>query len=94
MEDIREWKWGIISLYVKEADSIVGTGCGDLSLWEGCELALISLQYFGVDISPSIIACNQRKYPNRDFGTADAKTPIPGLTGRIVLCLDVLFHIM
>ena len=91
--DLREWKWRIINLYVKDADDIVDIGCGDLSFWD-CELALKPVHYCGVDISPTIIARNQRTYPDRSFSIADARTPILALKGRIVLCLDVLFHIL
>jgi hypothetical protein len=88
----REWKWRIINSHVKEVDDVIDIGCGDLSFWED-RVSKLS-HYFGLDISPTIIERNQNRYPDRTFRVADAKMPILGLKGRIVLCLDLLFHIM
>jgi hypothetical protein len=65
-------------------------GCGDLSFWErrDCE------SYSGIDISPTIVARNRKAPPNWRFAAANTAEYVPGLSGKIVLCLDLLFHIM
>ncbi len=70
-------------------EDVVDIGCGDLSFWEGrtCE------RYFGVDISPHIIKRNAEKRPGWAFVAWPAEGRLP-LTGKVVLCLDVLFHIL
>jgi len=85
----REWKWSIIRKHVTLVDDVVDVGCGDLSFWEGrtCE------RYFGVDISPYIIKRNAEKRPDWAFIAWPAERRLP-LRGRVVLCLDVLFHIL
>jgi hypothetical protein len=90
----REWKWRTITLYAQEIDDVIDIGCGDLTFWEDCKLAPKPSHYLGLDVSSTIIDHDQRKYPDRSFCVADAKTLIPGLNARIVLCLDLLFHIM
>jgi hypothetical protein len=90
----REWKWRTIMLYAQEIDDVIDIGCGDLSFWEDCKLAPKPSRYLGLDVSSTIIDRDRREYPDRSFRVADARTPILGLKARIVLCLDLLFHIM
>ena len=68
---------------------MVDVRCGDLLFWEGrtCE------RYIGLDISPSIIRRNAEKRPGWAFVASPAERRLP-LRGRVVLCLDVLFHIL
>ncbi|HEY6283189.1 MAG TPA: methyltransferase domain-containing protein [Nitrososphaerales archaeon] len=85
----RDWKWSVIKKHVSQVEDVVDVGCGDLSFWEGrtCE------RYIGVDISPHIIARNAERRPEWAFVSSPAEKLLP-LKGRVVLCLDVLFHIL
>jgi hypothetical protein len=85
---IRDWKWSMIRKYASVND-VIDVGCGDLSFWEGksCE------KYSGIDISPYIIESNREKRPSWRFICASGSDPLK-LEGDVVLCLDVLFHIM
>ena len=85
----RAWKWGVIEEYVPELVSVVDVGCGDLSFWEGrdCET------YLGIDIACNIIAENRVKRPGWRFICANARDRQKVKVG-VVLCLDLLFHIM
>jgi hypothetical protein len=91
----REWKWSIIDSHVKDLDDVVDIGCGDLSFWEDRSLNLPrDFHYFGLDISRSVIERNRTRHSGWTFQVGNASEPIPNLQGRIVLCLDVLFHIL
>ena len=91
----REWKWSVINSYVKDFDDVIDVGCGDLSFWAPREISLLSrFRYFGLDISPTVIQRNRTSHPRWSFHVGDAAIPILGLNARIVLCLDLLFHIM
>jgi hypothetical protein len=85
----RDWKWSIIAKHVSLVDDVVDVGCGDISFWEGrtCE------RYVGIDISPTIVRRNAEKRPDWAFVAWRAERRLP-LKGRVVLCLDVLFHIL
>ncbi|MDA4127050.1 MAG: hypothetical protein OK452_07585 [Thaumarchaeota archaeon] len=85
----RDWKWSVIQKHVSQVEDVVDVGCGDLSFWEGrtCE------RYIGIDISPHIIRRNSEKRPDWAFVARPAEKRLP-LRGRVVLCLDVLFHIL
>ena len=85
----RNWKWRMIEEYVSTPDSVVDVGCGDLSFWDGrgCE------DYLGIDIACNVITENRLKRPKWRFICANAKDRQKAI-GRIVLCLDLLFHIM
>ena len=89
----REWKWSVINSYVGNFDNVVDIGCGDLSFWEGRELSE-NFSYFGIDISPTIVMRNQKRYPTWRFYVGDASVQVPDIKGRVVFCLDMLFHIM
>jgi hypothetical protein len=86
----REWKWNHILAHAGMMDEVIDIGCGDLRFWEGrnCE------NYIGIDVSPTIIQKNIRERPHWKFILQDAQTPIKGIGARIVLCLDLLFHIL
>jgi hypothetical protein len=91
----REWKWSVIDSYVQDLDDVVDIGCGDLSFWENRREHLPDdFRYFGLDVSGAVVDRNRRRYPDWRFHVGDASDPIPGIEGRIVLCLDVLFHIL
>jgi hypothetical protein len=85
----REWKWSVIGKHVSPVDDVVDVGCGDLSFWEGrtCE------RYIGLDISPHITKRNSAMRPDWAFVAWPAERRLP-LKGKLVLCLDVLFHII
>jgi len=86
----REWKWRHIHAYAGVMDDVIDVGCGDLRFWEGRDCA----KYVGIDISPTILEKNIHERPQWSFILMDAQTPIKGIGARIVLCLDLLHHIM
>lgn len=86
---IRQWKWDQIRSIVGDVDDVVDVGCGDLSFWDD-RLPPI---YTGIDISETIVAKNRERHPEATFIVADAAVP-QTVSGRIVLCMDMLFHIM
>jgi hypothetical protein len=91
----REWKWSIIDSYVHNLDDVIDIGCGNLAFWESRKESLPkNFRYFGLDVSRSVIELNRTRYSGWTFSIGDASEPVLGLKGRIVLCLDVLFHIM
>jgi hypothetical protein len=85
----RDWKWSVIQKHVPIVEDVVDIGCGDVSFWEGrtCE------RYIGVDISAHIVRKNAEKRPGWAFVAWPAEKRLP-LRGRVVLCMDVLFHIL
>ena len=87
--EIRDWKWKIIQEHVGEIDNVLDVGCGDLSFWEGRDCA----EYLGIDISQTIIEQNRKSRPHWKFKVHQAGVPLH-VQARIVLCLDVLFHII
>jgi ubiquinone/menaquinone biosynthesis C-methylase UbiE len=86
----RKWKWNTIDSYVETLDDVLDVGCGDISFWENrdCE------KYIGIDISETIIQKNRLERPDWTFICKNAKNRIENLSKDVVLCLDVLFHIM
>jgi ubiquinone/menaquinone biosynthesis C-methylase UbiE len=89
--EYRKWKWEIIDRYAKRIDDVIDVGCGDLSFWEGRDLPN---HYVGIDISNTVIERNRKSRPNLTFLRSPAEDYLNIGTARIVLCLDVLFHIM
>jgi len=87
--EFREWKWGIIARHVGKIDDVLDVGCGDLSFWESRDCP----KYLGIDISPTVIEHNRRRRPNWQFKVQAAELRLDA-HARIVLCMDVLFHIM
>jgi SAM-dependent methyltransferase len=94
----RKWKWRIIEGFVRIEDkSVLDVGCGDLQFVKGKKFK----SYMGIDISPFIIGKHQRmksKHPERfedwAFFVCDATTSPPMTQADVVLCMDLLFHIM
>lgn len=86
----RAWKWSIIEQYVDVANkSVLDVGCGDLSFWESrsCQ------SYLGVDFSETVVSRSRLLRPEWGFLCANASEPLD-LQGQVVLCMDLLFHIM
>jgi 2-polyprenyl-3-methyl-5-hydroxy-6-metoxy-1,4-benzoquinol methylase len=83
-------KWKTIRKYISEVENVTDVGCGDLSFWEGqrCE------NYAGIDISPFILERNRRIWSNGRFIHSPAEEYVRGLEGDVVLCMDLLFHII
>ena len=72
------------------AYSVTDVGCGDLGFWRGHTLPG---EYNGVDWVPELVKRNASRWPNKRWYLQDASSlPIP--TAQIVLCIDVIFHIM
>jgi hypothetical protein len=87
---LQKWKWSVIEKYVQEIVSVIDVGCGDLSFWKGRP---IPLSYYGIDISKTIVERNSETYgPRFICSSADKYVALP--KAELVLCLDVLFHII
>lgn len=87
----RAWKQRIITEYAGHLDAVVDVGCGDLTFWAA---GVRPRAYTGIDISPSIIEENRRAHPDWTFHCSSAEVPVPGVSGRVVICQDMLFHVM
>lgn len=90
--DYRKWKWNLIEKYVNIKDKcILDVGCGDLQFLKRKKFK----DYFGIDISPTIIARNKKRHRKLSFAVLDATWHDLVIFQRdVVLCMDVLFHIM
>lgn len=87
----RAWKQRIITEYAGPPDAVVDVGCGDLTFWAA---GVQPATYTGIDISPAIIEENRRAHPDWTFHCSPAEVPVPGVSGRVVICQDMLFHVM
>jgi len=88
--DSREAKWRFISEYVDVRDkTVLDVGCGDLSFWEGKDCR----SYTGIDFSESVVEKDRTIRPSWRFIAGDASAD-HHVSGQVVLCLDMLFHIM
>jgi len=83
------WRYSIIQKYAGVVDHVVDVGCGDLLFWNGRDCCT----YTGIDISQSIIEKNRSVRPSWVFHAASADARLP-VSGNIVLCFDMLFHIL
>ena len=86
----RDWKWGILERYLGEVNHVIDYGCGDLSFWEGRTCS----DYLGIDVSEEILRRNRLIKSGWKFVSTDDLSAYPNLRKPIVLCLDVLFHII
>ena len=88
----RKWKWKVIDKFVNIKDkSVLDVGCGDLSFLKKQKFAL----YLGLDYSPTIIKKNREKRPDLWFECVDViENNIELGRFQVVLCMDLLFHIM
>jgi len=72
--------------------TVVDAGCGD---WEfASAMDWTGIDYTGIDVVPSVIAEDQKKYgaPNIKFQTADiVRTELPA--ADLLICKDVLQHL-
>lgn len=89
----RKWKWKVINSVVKDIrnKTVLDVGCGDLQFLKKRKLN----SYLGLDISPTIITRNRKKRPDLNFGIFDVTENNKQLGPfQVVLCMDLLFHIM
>lgn len=86
----KEYKWNVLDRHVGNIDDIIDVGCGDLAFMDGKSV----LNYIGIDISKTIIDINKKKYPNWKFINASSDEYIEGIDSSLVLCHDILFHIL
>jgi 2-polyprenyl-3-methyl-5-hydroxy-6-metoxy-1,4-benzoquinol methylase len=86
----REYKWSIISNLSNDLDDIIDIGCGDLSFWEGRDCK----NYTGTDVSNVVIERNRKVRPNWKFIASSFDKYIEGISSKVVLCLDTLFHVL
>jgi len=84
------WRWRILEKYIKNIDNVIDIGCGDLSFWTGRDCN----SYVGIDFSPFIVAQNKKRRPHWRFIQCPAQNFIANMNGKIILCLDILFHIL
>ncbi len=77
---------------LRDITTITEVGCGDFNF--GMHLCTIfpKATYYGLDISPTIIERNRKLYPKAKFATIDPEIDFP--PADLLLCVDVLFHIM
>jgi len=87
----REWKWGVIELYIPDISSVdvIDVGCGDLTFWEERSCA----KYIGIDWSEFIITKNRESRVEWDFIALPAEQYIPDIMATVVFCFDLLIHI-
>jgi hypothetical protein len=94
----RNWKWGMINQVIGFFNSVVDVGCGDLSFWQHPIPNRIIKQkvfkYTGIDISDNIIKRNRAFAPKFEFICNPANVLCNIDKAQVVLCLDLLFHIM
>lgn len=88
----RKWKWNVIGQYVNIEDkSVLDVGCGDLTFLNGKKFR----DYLGLDISGTIIKRDRKKRPDLSLAVLDVTDPnIHTQQYDVVLCMDLLFHIM
>lgn len=88
----RKWKWGAIEGIVNlKEKSVLDVGCGDLNFIRKKKFAF----YLGLDISDVAIKKNQKKRPDLNFFVKDVTNRIDfEMPFDVVLCMDLLFHIM
>lgn len=87
---LRAWKWSKIEAYAGKADDVVDVGCGDRTFWEGRSCS----SYTGIDISKVIVERHRQESPQMRFICSPAGTSQKDVKGRVVLCMDMLFHIV
>ncbi|MBA3656282.1 MAG: class I SAM-dependent methyltransferase [Gemmatimonadaceae bacterium] len=91
VDQYRDWKWRVIDRYVSDAASeVVDVGCGDRAFWQGRN----PIHYSGIDFSEIIIRRNREQWPDLNLICARGEEYQPGLSARVVICMDVLFHVM
>jgi len=90
INESRDWKTGILQEYgLRYDNSVIDVGCGDMEFWEYFPVA----NYTGIDISPTIIDKNRKRFPKYNFYCCDSSNPLK-ITADYVTCFDMLFHIM
>ena len=94
----RNWKWGMINQVIGPFKSVIDVGCGDLSFWKHPIANRIQKQkdfsYAGIDVSDNIISRNRKFAPKFEFSCSPAYILKGIAKAQVVLCLDLLFHIM
>lgn len=87
---LREFKHKILNQYLINYNKFrfVDFGCGDLSFWHGKP----PKYYTGIDFARNIQKENAEKF-DREFITSNL-AEVKGLFGEVVICFDVLFHIL
>jgi len=86
----RREKWKIINSYLEDIDHVIDAGSGDLAFWEGREVS----DYIGLELSPTAVQRFSPLRPNWRFIVTPLEVRIPDLHAPIVMCNDVLFHII
>jgi hypothetical protein len=93
--------WSFINNYAKKEikEKCLDVGCGDLSFWKIYKIFYRTCKdYTGIDLSNKVISKNRLNimFKNKTFVCANSGHTLRSLIKkyRVVLCIDVLFHIM
>lgn len=95
----RNWKWNKIKeILGMDFKSLIDVGCGDLSFLKhpiaNKILKKKGFKYMGIDRSEHIIKRNRKLAPHLKFIHASSHIEQTDLRSPVVLCLDLLFHLM
>jgi len=91
VDESHRWKMKILFDCGFHPDkSIIDVRCGDMVFWKNLHL----MDYTGIDISSYQIEKNKKKYPDYKFYYTNSGNFIELPKADIVICFDMLFHIM
>lgn len=94
----RHWKWMKIYETIGAFKNVIDVGCGDLKFWlHPYAVHLMTkpnFKYAGIDISDRIIRKNREDYKIFQFHNYPSDHYLHELNAKVVLALDLIFHIM
>ncbi len=97
---LKDWQWEVLTKVAGEIDDVIDVGCGDLRFWQDKDGMIRECKkYTGIDISQFMIEKHSRIFkifdrPEWTFIHSPADVYIEGLHARIVVCLNMLYHIL
>jgi len=105
---VRAWKWKIIGEMIRKyspelikpdskqiQSKIIDVGCGDLSFWDDESHTILVEEYTGIDFCDTVIMENRgQDVKGWNFIASPAQILMDGLKAPVVLCMDLLFHVM
>jgi hypothetical protein len=89
----KRFKHQIIDLYAGPIAhaSVIDVGCGDARFWTWKKKPKA---YAGIDVSLSALTRLMRIIPGARVYNVSSAELVPGLEAEVVLCLDLIFHLM